>query len=108
MGCCNNSVAAAKPMAGVATIVADSLDGIDADMNFAGRGRGSLVDRRCDWPFVDAWTIAGDLDHREEPCAFAAACWNIADRREEPTMGVGRTMTLLPRLMVRLPNVGPD
>lgn len=44
-----------------------------ADYSWEGIRRWCLVDRRCDWPFVDAWSAVVVAGCIPEPIALVAA-----------------------------------
>ena len=89
-----------------------------AGCNWEDRRRWCPVDRRCDWPFVDAWSVvavAGDSSVPIVPAAAAAAavvaaaaCLDTQDGSWERRK-VGDTMMMwLPIWMEKWPNAGPS
>lgn len=80
-----------------------------AGYNLEGTSTCCLVDRRCDWPFVDAWSVVAVAGGIPAPIVLvAAARLDTPCGNWERTM-VADTMTRsLPILMEKLPNAGPN
>lgn len=110
MGRCCNS------LAGVGRLAAGWERVADADMGcgFAAGRRGAdkptwnLAGRRCGWPFVDACSAAGAVEHIRGPVAPGVAGSRSYGKERFRRMGVGTRMKLQPISRGRLLNVVPD